>query len=121
MITIKNLNTTSTPMTDRPVTASACSLGFSASLLINGRGLGNGTGVSGGLVATTAISMPATGLPVLGLERIERPTVAPTAIATKTRAHAYAFAAASAPTSKQTEQHLTKWAFRGLEPWSDPA
>ncbi|AZK96383.1 MULTISPECIES: hypothetical protein [Streptomyces] len=121
MISIKNVKTISNPMTDRPVAASACSLGFSASLLIVGRGVGKGTGVSGGLVAAAATSMPATGLPVLGLERIERPTSAPTAVAAKTQAKAYAFAAASARTTTQNEQHLTKWAFRGLEPWSDPA
>ncbi|MFJ8229335.1 hypothetical protein ACIQ9E_05145 [Streptomyces sp. NPDC094448] len=121
MITIKNVKTVSNPMADRPVAASACSLGFSVSLLTVGRGVGKGTGVSGGLVAAAATSMPATGLRVLGLERIERPTSAPTAVAAKTQAKAYAFAAASAPTTTQNEQHLTKWAFRGLEPWSDPA
>ncbi|MGV9312448.1 hypothetical protein ACWDR0_09640 [Streptomyces sp. NPDC003691] len=122
MITIKNPNTTRSFMTDRLVTVSACSLGFSASLLIDGPGLGNGTGLSGGLVAAHATPMPATGLSVLGgLERVERPTEAPTAVETETQAKTYVSAAASAKTSKQTQQYPTKWAFRGLEPWSDPA
>ncbi|WP_282694287.1 hypothetical protein [Streptomyces sp. CC208A] len=95
-------------MTDRPV-ASACSLGLSASAL-----LGSG--------------LPVTGLPVLGLagrgmsviERDERPTKARVAEEGKAGFTAYGFAAAGAG-KQQTTQHHTMWAFRGLEPWSDPA
>ncbi|WP_128379559.1 hypothetical protein [Streptomyces cavernae] len=57
------------------------------------------------------------GLPVR--ERNERPTQALEAV--EAQAHAYAFAAAGAGSRKQTKQHLTMWAFRGPEPWSDPA
>lgn len=95
------------------------------------------------------ISMRASGLsssallPVLPVrERSERPIQAPVvAAAAKAQAHAYAFAAATdgagAGTAKgangsangnaggngrqKTQQYGTKWAFRGLEPWSDPA
>ncbi|MEU6849959.1 hypothetical protein ABZ901_08535 [Actinacidiphila alni] len=94
------------------------------------------------------ISLRATGLssaalPVLPIrERSERPTQAPAAaVAAKAQAHASAYAAtangAGAGTAKvatnglaagfangngqQKTQQYGKWAFRGLEPWSDPA
>ncbi|WP_066952942.1 hypothetical protein [Streptomyces lushanensis] len=93
-------------MTDRPV-VSTCSLGFSGSELI-------GSGLSGvSAVRPAALS----GLPV-GV-RNERPTKALEAGVAAAAAKAYAFAATGAETKQQTQHHLM-WAFRGLEPWSDP-
>ncbi|MFJ2111057.1 MULTISPECIES: hypothetical protein [unclassified Streptomyces] len=99
-------------MTD-PSVVSACTLGFSGSQLI-------ASGLSG------ASAVRPSGLPVLpvrerdGLERNERPCKALEAgVAAAQAPQAYAFAATGAET-KQT-QHHTMWAFRGLEPWSDPA
>ncbi|KJY21219.1 MULTISPECIES: hypothetical protein [Streptomyces] len=105
---------TFTKMTDRSVDAS-CLLGSVSAL---------GTGASAisadrpALLATLAVS-----------ERNERPTQAPVAVlAAEAQAHgAYGFAAAAGAGSltkqtKQTkQQHHLMWAFRGLEPWSDPA
>lgn len=56
-------------------------------------------------------------------ERGERATQAP-AVAVTAQAQAYAFAAKGAgglAVTGQKTQHHTMWAFRGLEPWSDPA
>lgn len=92
-------------MTDRSV-ASTCSLGLSASAFI-------GTG------------LPVSGLAGLGMRpavelRNERPTKALEAGAA-VEAPAYDFAATGAGTQQQTTTHHHKmWAFRGLEPWSDP-
>ncbi|MEU6310202.1 hypothetical protein [Streptomyces sp. NPDC047014] len=102
---------TFTKMTDRPVDAS-CLLG-SVSLL--------GTGMSAISAGSPALSAT---LPVS--ERNERPTGAPVAVmAAEGRAHgAYGFAAAAAGAgiqTKQTKQYHLMWAYRGLEPWSDPA
>ncbi|OKK21203.1 hypothetical protein AMK16_09645 [Streptomyces sp. CB00455] len=107
---------TFTKMTDRSVDAS-CLLG-SVSF--------PGTGVSAISAGRPALSAT---LPVS--ERNERPTVAPVAVvAAEAQAHgAYGFAAAAGTASagfkrqtKQTkQQHHLMWAFRGLEPWSDPA
>ncbi|MDT9688285.1 hypothetical protein Q5762_07935 [Streptomyces sp. P9(2023)] len=106
-------------MTDRSV-VSACSLGLSGSAFL-GHGL-PGTGLSGAGLAAAASLRPAAdlaGLPVM--ERNERPTEALEAVAAG-KATAYAFAATGAGIqTKQTQQHHTMWAFRGLEPWSDPA
>ncbi|MFI1014031.1 hypothetical protein [Streptomyces sp. NPDC020965] len=99
-------------MTDHSVVASACPLGLAASFNI----FGNGTGMSGSGVELPLIALG--GLPVL--ERNERPTKALAAGVAKAEVKTYAFAAASADTRQQT-QHHKKWAFRGLEPWSDPA
>jgi hypothetical protein len=90
------------------------------------------------------ISLPATGLmsallPVLPIRvRSERPTEAP-AVATAAKAKAHAFTSAAAANGagngiavgaegangyangQQKTQQYGKWAFRGLEPWSDPA
>ncbi|MER7043613.1 MULTISPECIES: hypothetical protein [Streptomyces] len=97
------------PMTDRSIVASACSLGFSASF--------RATGLSG--LRTETALLPLAGLPVpMGNER---PTKALEAAVATAEAKAYAFAAASAGTVQQTHHHHTKWAFRGLKPWSDPA
>ncbi|NEE43794.1 hypothetical protein G3M55_04120, partial [Streptomyces sp. SID8455] len=63
-------------------------------------------------------------LPILPVvrERNERPIEAPAAaVAKDAQAQAYAFAAAGAGAKKQTQHHHTMWAFRGPEPWSDPA
>ncbi|MFF5445128.1 hypothetical protein [Streptomyces sp. NPDC012888] len=109
-----NFNTF-TKMTDRSVAAS-CLLG-STSLLAAPAFLGQGTGLSA--IAANSPAMPSI-LPVR--ERNERPTQAPVAVAKEQAAHgAYAFAAAGAGSQKQTTQHHLMWAFRGLEPWSDPA
>ncbi|MEU3093412.1 hypothetical protein ABZ690_00920 [Streptomyces sp. NPDC006967] len=94
-------------LTDRPA-VSLCILGAS----------NQGTGLSGiraaGLVSSVAPAAPAV------RERNERPTRALEA-AVVAEAQAYAFAAAGAGFRKQTTQHHLMWAFRGPEPWSDPA
>ncbi|WP_137993473.1 hypothetical protein [Streptomyces vilmorinianum] len=122
---ISNINSTNVSfvstdkMTDRSV-VSACSLGLSGSAFI-GSGL-PGTGLSGAGIAGLASLRPAAalaGLPVM--ERIERPTKALEAGVAAVKATAYGFAATGAETKQQTTQHHTMWAFRGLEPWSDPA
>ncbi|WP_338672828.1 hypothetical protein V1460_07175 [Streptomyces sp. SCSIO 30461] len=107
MISIDTSFICTTEMTDRSV-VSACSLGLSGSAFI-------GTGLSG-FAAELPVS-PRAALPVR--ERNERPTKALAAGVVKAEAKAYGFAAASAG-MKQTHHH-TMWAFRGLEPWSDPA
>jgi hypothetical protein len=76
-----------------------------------------GTGVSGIRADRPVSSLSLSGLPVR--ERDERPTKALEAVAAQ--AQAYAFAAAGAGSRKQTTQHHLMWAFRGPEPWSDPA
>ncbi|MFF7855593.1 hypothetical protein [Streptomyces sp. NPDC007904] len=76
-----------------------------------------GTGLSGIRAARPASSPAPSVLAVR--ERDERPTEALEAVVAQ--AHAYAFAAAGAGFRKQTTQHHQMWAFRGPEPWSDPA
>ncbi|GAA3009039.1 hypothetical protein JCM13580A_21590 [Streptomyces drozdowiczii] len=102
-------------MTDLSV-VSACSLG----LLARPKSSLRATGVSG---VSAVIPMSLAGLPVR--ERNERPTQAPAAAVAKGQAQAYAFAAvgagAEAGVTEQTKHHHTMWAFRGPEPWSDPA
>ena len=119
-----------TKMTDRPVMAAACSLDVSVVSL-------RGTGLS--LVSAL--------LPVLPVrDRSERPTEAPAVAAAKAQANSYAFTpAAVGAGAKSTQaaeggangskvaigtgqvigqQKKTQhgmWAFRGPEPWSDPA
>ncbi|WP_028802015.1 hypothetical protein [Streptomyces sp. 142MFCol3.1] len=107
MISINTSSISTVKMTDRSV-VSTCMLGVS----------NLGTGLSGIRAARPASSLPLAGLPVR--ERNERPTQALEA-AVVAEAHAYAFAAAGAGALKQTTQHHTMWAFRGPEPWSDPA
>ncbi|WP_280916502.1 hypothetical protein [Streptomyces sp. SPB4] len=99
---------TFTKMTDRSVDAS-CLLG-SVSLL--GTGLSAISADRPALLATLAVS-----------ERNERPTQAPVAVLEAQAHGAYGFAAAAGAGSQtQTKkQHHLMWAFRGLEPWSDPA
>ncbi|GAA2456275.1 hypothetical protein ACFPFX_23125 [Streptomyces mauvecolor] len=105
----------STKVTDRSV-AATCTLGSS----FQGTGLSAG---ASGLVGISAV-VPASlaSLPVRD-ERNERPIQAPGAAVAKGRAQAHAFAATGAGAEKQTKQyqHHMMWAFRGLEPWSDPA
>ncbi|MEV8317421.1 hypothetical protein AB0Q95_24955 [Streptomyces sp. NPDC059900] len=122
MISINESFTSTAKMTDRSVVAS-CLLGFS----------NQGTGLSGGIAAAAVrpessalpLSLPLNVLPMREVnEGSERATKAPGAVATA-QAQAYAFAAAGAGSKKQTTQqqtqhHHTMWAFRGLEPWSDP-
>ncbi|GAA2465794.1 hypothetical protein [Streptomyces macrosporus] len=78
----------------------------------------SGTGVSGVTVARPASRVV---LPIR--ERGgERPTQAPEAV-TVAQADAYVFtdAANGAENGQKQSQHHTMWAFRGLEPWRDPA
>ena len=93
---------------------SACSLGLTRSSVVSLRA----TGLSG-VSAVSPLSFAS--LPVVR-ERNERPIEAPAAaaVAKDAQAQAYAFAAAAAGAKTQT-QHHTMWAFRGPEPWSDPA
>ncbi|WP_371676761.1 hypothetical protein [Streptomyces sp. NBC_01276] len=100
---------TFTKMTDRSVDAS-CLLG-SVSLL--GTGLSAISADRPALLATLAVS-----------ERNERPTQAPVAVLEAQAHGAYGFAAAAgagSQTQTKKHQHHLMWAFRGLEPWSDPA
>ncbi|QYX77645.1 hypothetical protein [Streptomyces akebiae] len=107
MISINTSYISTVKMTDRSA-VSLCMLGVS--------NLGTGlSAISGGRPAS---SVSLAGLPVR--ERNERPTKALEA-AVEAQAHAYAFAAAGAGFRKQTTQHHLMWAFRGPEPWSDPA
>jgi len=106
VISINTSSTSATKMTDRSV-VSACMLGVS----------NLGTGLSGIPAPRPASSVSLAVLPVR--ERNERPTKALEAVVAQ--AHAYAFTAAGAGSRKQTTQHHQMWAFRGPEPWSDPA
>ncbi|MFF7978387.1 hypothetical protein [Streptomyces sp. NPDC007901] len=105
MISIKT-NISAAKMTDLSA-VSVCMLGVS----------NLGTGLSGIPAVRPASSVSLAGLPVR--ERDERPTEALEAVAAQ--AKAYAFTAAGAGSRKQTTQHHLMWAFRGPEPWSDPA
>ncbi|MGW1161679.1 hypothetical protein ACWD5Q_02615 [Streptomyces sp. NPDC002513] len=106
MISIRTSSTRTVKMTDRSV-VSTCMLGA----------FDLGTGLSGIRADRPASSLPVTGLPIR--ERNERPIKALEAVAAQ--AQAYAFAAAGAGFRKQATQHHLMWAFRGPEPWSDPA
>ena len=108
MISISSSSVSTAKMTDRSV-VSTCMLGVS----------NLGTGLSGIRAVRPASSSAApAGLPVR--ERNERPTKALEA-AVAAQALAYAFTATGAGFRKQTTQHHQMWAFRGPEPWSDPA
>ncbi|MFJ6721423.1 hypothetical protein [Streptomyces sp. NPDC091259] len=107
---------TFTKMTDRSVAAS-CTLGSSSLLPVLG------TGVS--RISADTPALTAAPCALLASVRNERPTKAPVAVlAAEAQAHgAYASAAAAGAgfQTKQTkQQHHLMWAFRGLEPWSDP-
>ncbi|MGW7257110.1 hypothetical protein [Streptomyces sp. NPDC054834] len=106
MISINTSIISTAKMTDRSA-VSLCMLGVS----------NLGTGLSGISAVRPASSVVIAGLPVR--ERNERPTKALEAVAAQ--AQAYAFAAAGAGFRKQTTKHHLMWAFRGPEPWSDPA
>lgn len=64
-----------------------------------------------------------TGVSSVSLGGNERPTKAPAVAGALAEARAYAFAIAvnGAGEGRQKTQHQTMWAFRGLEPWRDPA
>ncbi|WP_236240062.1 hypothetical protein [Streptomyces sp. CC228A] len=105
-------------MTDRSV-ASACSLGMSG-LSGRTRSAFTATGLSGCRAVRPSFLLPE--FPVAeGLLADERPTKALEAGVAVAEAPAYVIAATGAGNQKQTQQHHTMWAFRGLEPWSDPA
>ncbi|WP_199566192.1 hypothetical protein [Streptomyces corynorhini] len=112
MISINTGFTSPEKMTGLSV-VSACSLGASRSELI-------ASGLSGSIAArpVNLSALPVRERPVLVSD--ERPTEAPEAGVATAQALAYAFAATGAEAKKQTKHH-TMWAFRGLEPWSDPA
>lgn len=97
------------PTTDRSA-VSTCLLGS---------GL-RGTGMSGARVVDAAFfGVACNG----GSERLgaERPTTAPAVAAVaQAAAYAFGFAANGAGEGRQKKQH-PKWAFRGHEPWRDPA
>ncbi|MDQ1036281.1 hypothetical protein QFZ75_002697 [Streptomyces sp. V3I8] len=99
-----SITTSSAKMTDRSV-VSACLPGFS----------NLGTGLSGIAAVRPASSVSLAALPVR--ERNERPMKALETV--EAQAQAYAFAATGAGAHQQT--HHTMWAFRGPDPWSDPA
>ncbi|MFE9647890.1 hypothetical protein ACFYO0_28010 [Streptomyces sp. NPDC006365] len=105
MISINTSSISTVKMTDRSV-VSTCLLGVS----------NLGTGLPGIPAVRPASALSLAVLPVR--ERNERPMKALEAV--EAQAQAYAFAAAGAGSRKQT-QHHTMWAFRGPEPWSDPA
>jgi hypothetical protein len=99
--------------TDRSVIA-ACPLGVSL----------RGTGLSAGSLLALPVRMPS-----------DRPTQAPAVAATAEARTAYGFAAAAngagateaaftargIANGQQKKTQHGKWAFRGLQPWSDPA
>ncbi|MEU5208304.1 hypothetical protein [Streptomyces sp. NPDC020742] len=100
-------------MTDLSVVAT-CTLG--SSLL--------GTGLSGsGRLSGTEVARPEILAALTRRERTARPTEAPAAVAVAARANAFAFAAAAngAGARKQYQTQHDMWAYRGLEPWRDPA
>ncbi|QHC25554.1 hypothetical protein [Streptomyces sp. GS7] len=100
-------------MTDLSVVA-PCALGFS--LL--------GTGLSGSRRPSgTEVARPAAVAVLTGSERTARPTEAPEAAVAKASANSFAFAAAAngAESRQQYQTQHEMWAYRGLEPWRDPA
>ncbi|WP_058046144.1 hypothetical protein [Streptomyces roseifaciens] len=110
---------TSNKMTDRPVIA-ARPLGFSFDSL-------RGTGLSGAgfaLINGSALIGESSLINETSLIN-ERPTKASAVkAAASAQAQAYALAATTngaGSVSTQQHQHHTMWAFRGLEPWRDPA
>jgi hypothetical protein len=111
VITMNTGFSSTAKMSDRPV-ANSCLLGLS----------NLGTGLSGIPAARPASpSVSLAGLPVRERnERNERPTKALEA-AVVAQAKAYAATATGAGFRKLTTQHHQMWAFRGPEPWSDPA
>jgi hypothetical protein len=110
VISIYTSSVSTVKMTDRSA-VSACTLGVS----------NLGTGLSGiRAVRPASSSVAPAGLPVR--ERNERPTKAlEAAVAAQAQAYAFTATATGAGFRKQTTQHHQMWAFRGPEPWSDPA
>ncbi|GHF65347.1 hypothetical protein GCM10018787_11950 [Streptomyces thermodiastaticus] len=107
MIEMKNSFFGTAKATDHAV-ASLCLLGA----------LDRGTGLSGVRGMRPESSLPFAGFVIR--ERIERPTTA--LEAGEVQAQAYALTATGAGTRMQaTQQHHLMWAFRGPQPWSDPA
>ncbi|MET9700171.1 hypothetical protein ABZY31_25100 [Streptomyces sp. NPDC006529] len=104
---------TTTKLTDRSASASSCLLLAPSALSVRGTGLSAIAAVSPVALITSVVS-----------ERNERPMQAPVAVAAgQAKAHAYggfAAAAGAGHQKKTTTQHHLMWAFRGLEPWSDP-
>ncbi|WP_330332500.1 hypothetical protein OHS33_24165 [Streptomyces sp. NBC_00536] len=105
---------TFTKMTDRSVAASSCLLLAPSAPSVLGTGLSAITALSPVALVARRVS-----------ERNERPFQAPVAVAAgQAKAHAYGGFAAAAGAGHQmkqtTTQHHLMWAFRGLEPWSDP-
>ncbi|MEU3714391.1 hypothetical protein [Streptomyces catenulae] len=92
-------------MTDRSVVAT-CSLG--SSFL--------GTGMSG-----VEVKRPEFLLSLVAEERSARPAQAPAVAAVAAMANAFAPAAANGAGSQQQYRQHETWAYRGLEPWRDPA
>ncbi|MGW7574352.1 hypothetical protein [Streptomyces sp. NPDC054765] len=99
-------------MTDLPVVAT-CPLGSS---LV-------GTGLSGfGRLSGTEVARPESLAVLTCSERTARPTEAPAVAAAAASANAFAYAAANGAESRQQYQtQHDMWAYRGLEPWRDPA
>ncbi|MFF4601598.1 hypothetical protein ACFY12_02410 [Streptomyces sp. NPDC001339] len=99
-------------MTDRPVIAT-CPLGSSL----------RGTGMSGfGRLSGSPVAHPESLAVLTHRERVARPTEAPAAAAVAAEANAFALAAANgAESRKQYQTQHDMWAYRGLEPWRDPA
>ncbi|MFJ9027969.1 hypothetical protein ACIRQP_05490 [Streptomyces sp. NPDC102274] len=114
MISINASFISTAKMTDLSV-VSVCPLGISRSELI-------ASGLSGASAVRPAglSALPVRKCAGNVLERNERPSGALEAGVAAAEAKAYAFAATGAETKKQTQHHMM-WAFRGLEPWSDPA
>jgi hypothetical protein len=106
VISINTSSSSTVKMTDLSV-VSLCMLGVS----------NLGTGLSGISAVRPASALSLAVLPVR--ERNERPTKALEAVAAQ--AQAYAFAAGAGGRKQTTTQHHQMWAFRGPEPWSDPA
>ncbi|GAA2303491.1 hypothetical protein OHT20_13135 [Streptomyces caniferus] len=99
-------------MTDRSVVAT-CPLGSSL----------RGTGLSGfGRPSGIEVARPKSLAVLTRSERTARPTEAPAVAATAASALARVFGAANGAESRnqyQTQHEM--WAYRGLEPWRDPA
>jgi hypothetical protein len=114
--------TTITKMTDRSGLASVSAFGSSLAAL-------------GGSLAALGVSNPGTRvsasgavLPVSAVAHVDLPVrdraagrPAQALEAAEGQVYARAFAAAGAGMRKQTTQQYLMWAFRGPEPWSDPA
>ncbi|GGX90659.1 hypothetical protein [Streptomyces hiroshimensis] len=103
---------TSNKMTDRPVIA-ARPLGFSIDSL-------RGTGLSGagfGLVNGSVLINET----FLINERPTKASAVKAAAAAQAQAYALAATTSGAGSVSTKQQHHTMWAFRGLEPWRDPA